>query len=249
MTSRFSPILLLLLWMTGSCSGIPSQSTETDKNMQGKVVLLHGLKRSSWSMRKIARALDQDGYQVCNVDYPSGREQVGVLIDHILDSINSCFADPDEELNFVSHSLGGIMIRSIQLSGRGPLIKRVVMLAPPNHGSEIVDVHSTSRLFRSLMGPVATSLGTEAGSLPLRLGPATFEAGIIAGTGRSNPLGPWIFDEPNDGTVSVASTRLEGMADFIEVPYGHTFIMRKQPVIDEIRHFLAFSKEKSHGRL
>jgi len=103
----------------------------------------------------------------------------------------------------------------------------------------LVGLHRNSRLFRALMGPVAVLLGTEPGSLPRRLGPATFDVGIIAGDGKSNPLGLWIFDEPNDGTVSVASTRLEGMNDFIVVPFGHTFIMRKAAVIEEIRYYLS----------
>ncbi len=89
------------------------------------------------------------------------------------------------------------------------------------------------------MGDVATQLGTDANSLPLRLGPAQFDVGVIAGDGLSNPMGLWVFDEPSDGTVAVRSTRLEGMSDFIVVPYGHTLIMRKKQVIREVIHYLS----------
>ncbi|MEM7082126.1 MAG: alpha/beta hydrolase [Pseudomonadota bacterium] len=201
------------------------------------VVLLHGLKRTRYSMNKIARGLDKAGFHTCNITYPSNRLPAVELVAFIRDEISRCFGDTTVPVKFVTHSMGGIMVRALAATGGTPRMGRVVMIAPPNHGSEIVDLHGNSALFRWLMGEVATQLGTGANSLPLRLGPAEFEVGVIAGEGLSNPMGLWVFDEPNDGTVAVRSTRLAGMSDFIVVPYGHTLIMRKPRVIEEVIHY------------
>ncbi len=203
------------------------------------VVLLHGLKRSPYSMKKIEKALTKAGYNTCNIKYPSNRLPATGLTAHINEQIEVCFGTDPGPINFVTHSMGGIMVRALAESEQRPIIGRVVMLAPPNKGSEIVDLHRSSRMFRWIMGEVATQLGTDVNSLPLRLGSAQFNVGVIAGDGLSNPMGLWVFDEPSDGTVAVRSTRLEGMSDFIVVPFGHTLIMRKKQVIDEVIHYLS----------
>ena len=214
-------------------------ATTTARTASGEpVVLLHGLKRSRYSMNKIAKALDKAGYDACNINYPSNRLPATALVAHIKEQITVCFGSDVGPVNFVTHSMGGIMVRALAESPEPPQINRVVMIAPPNKGSEIVDLHRTSRMFRWLMGDVATQLGTDTNSLPLRLGPAQFDVGVIAGDGLSNPMGLWVFDEPSDGTVAVRSTKLDGMNDFIVVPFGHTLIMRKKKVINEVLYYL-----------
>lgn len=203
------------------------------------VVLLHGLKRSSRSMKKLEKHLSNTGFDVCNVNYPSNRAGANDLAEHILAEIYACFGDDAGDLNFVTHSLGGIMVRVLAATKSDKIdIGRVVMLAPPNKGSELVDDLAGYWIFEKIMGELATELGTDTESLPNTLGPATFEVGVIAGIGHSNPMGWFIYDEPNDGTVSVESMRLNGMVDFVEVPYGHTFIMNKEPVLKEAEHFI-----------
>lgn len=214
-------------------------STSSSSANGEPVVLLHGLKRSRYSMNKIAKALNNAGYNACNINYPSNRQPATELVAYIHEHITVCFGSDAGPINFVTHSMGGIMVRALAESSAPPQIDRVVMLAPPNKGSEIVDLHRTSRMFRWVMGDVATQLGTDANSLPLRLGPAQFDVGVIAGDGLSNPMGLWVFNEPSDGTVAVRSTRLEGMNDFIVVPFGHTLIMRKKSVINEVLYYLA----------
>lgn len=224
-------------------------ATTTAQSATGEpVVLLHGLKRSRYSMNKIANALNKAGYQACNINYPSNRLSATELVEHIKEHITVCFGSDVGPVNFVTHSMGGIMVRALAESPQSPAIDRVVMIAPPNKGSEIVDLHRTSRMFRWLMGDVATQLGTDTNSLPLRLGPAHFDVGVIAGSGLSNPMGLWVFDEPSDGTVAVRSTRLDGMRDFIIVPYGHTLIMRKKQVIDEVLYYLENGRFSSKYR-
>ncbi|MCP5146432.1 MAG: alpha/beta hydrolase, partial [Gammaproteobacteria bacterium] len=116
---------------------------------------------------------------------------------------------------------------------------RVVMLAPPNHGSEVVDALRSVPGFRLMNGPAGMQLGTEPDSVPSTLGPADFELGVIAGTSTMNLLLSLLLPDPNDGKVSVASARLEGMKDFVTVSRTHTFIMNAPEVIAMTRQFLA----------
>ncbi len=112
------------------------------------------------------------------------------------------------------------------------------MLAPPNRGSELVDALSDSQLFRSAMGPSAQQLGTGPESLPNRLPAPEVEVGVIAGTGSINPIGSAVIPDEDDGIVSVESTRLEGMKDFLLVSSSHAFIMRSDEVGRQVVHFL-----------
>jgi triacylglycerol lipase len=201
------------------------------------VVLLHGLGRSARVMRPLAHELTAAGYQVHSLDYPSTRATPEALVEFLHGEISSCCAWSGR-VSFVTHSLGGVMVRAYLAEHPMPQLGRVVMLAPPNHGSEYVDVAGHWKLFAGVLGPTATQLGTAPTSLPNRLPSADFEVGVIAGTGNINPLGAILIDGVDDGTVSVASTRLAGMRDFIEVPVSHTFIMRDREVARQTIEFL-----------
>ena len=145
-------------------------------------------------------------------------------------------------LHFVTHSLGGVLLRAYLAERALPNLARVVMLAPPNHGSELADVVRRSRALRVAFGPTATELGTDSASLPNRLPPADFEVGVIAGTSTVNPIGSWLIPADDDGTVSVASARLEGMRDFVTLPVSHTLILLSG---EATRQTIAFLQ---HGR-
>jgi triacylglycerol lipase len=201
------------------------------------VVLLHGLGRSERVMRPLARALAAAGYRVHNLDYPSTRGTPDQLVEVLHGEIAQCCAWSGR-VHFVTHSLGGVMVRAYLAAHPMPQVGRVVMLAPPNHGSEYVDIAGEWTLFRAVLGPTATQLGTAPTSLPNRLPRADFELGVIAGTGSINPLGRALIPGISDGTVSVTSTRLDGMRDFIELPVSHTFIMRNPEVAQQTIRFL-----------
>ena len=142
------------------------------------------------------------------------------------------------KIHFVTHSLGGILVRAYLAEHEPPNLGRVVMLAPPNKGSEFVDVLGRTAPFRWALGPTAVELGTEPDSLPNRLPTPDYEVGIIAGTRSINPLGGLVVPGESDGTVSVSSTRLHGMSDFIELPVSHTFIMYSDEAAEQAVAFL-----------
>jgi len=201
------------------------------------VILLHGLARTSVAMAPMAEVLSTRGFQVVNVDYPSREKPIEELAPlAVKKGLAQCA--PEQTVNFVTHSLGGILVRYYLEQNTIDGLGRVVMLAPPNQGSEVVDDLRNVPGFTLLNGPAGLQLGTDAQSIPRRLGPVNFELGVIAGTETFNPLLSQSLPNPDDGKVSVESTKVEGMRDFLALPYTHTFIMRSDSVIEQTIHFL-----------
>jgi triacylglycerol lipase len=209
------------------------------------VVLLHGLARTDVSMQPLEAPLREAGFEVRNIHYPSTDASPAELVAFLHAELKACCLGA-ARMNFVTHSLGGILTRAYLAEHPAPTLGRVVMLAPPNHGSELVDVLGENELFQWAMGPTATELGTDGASLPNRLPPATFELGVIAGKGSVNPLGELVIPGESDGTVSVESTQLSGMKDFITVPASHTFIMFSKEVAAQVVAFLRTGRFVRH---
>jgi pimeloyl-ACP methyl ester carboxylesterase len=202
------------------------------------VVLLHGLMRSAMSMRPLARRLEREGFAVRNVGYPSWRLEPARLLERLDRELAPWRSGAGGTVHFVTHSLGGILLRAWLAREKLETLGRVVMLAPPNAGSEVVDRLGAWPIARRLLGPTGQLLGTSEGAWPGGLPPAGFEVGIIAGTRSINPVFSALLPGENDGSVSVASTRLAGAAGFLTVPHSHTFIMRSRRVHDETIGFL-----------
>ena len=206
---------------------------------QEEVVLLHGLCRTSRSMATMERALADAGYKVRNVDYPSRTASVRQLADDAIGrAVGDCQRDGAVKIDFVTHSLGGILVRSYLARHALPSLGRVVMLAPPNQGSEIVDKLGWFFVFKMINGPAGSELGTDKNSTPNRLGPATFPVGIITGDRSINWINSLLIPGRDDGKVSVERTRLAGMSDHTVIHATHPFIMRNREAIRQTIQFL-----------
>ncbi len=166
--------------------------------------------------------------------------------EHLAMAVAQCLEKRFEKLHFVTHSLGGIIVRQYLQSHTVPTGSRMVMLAPPNQGSELVDLLKNLFIYRLVMGPAAQQIGTGPESLPNRLMPVNIETGIITGTKGLLPFSARIFNGPNDGKVSVQGARLAGMRDFLVVPAGHAFIMRNPAVLEQVVNFLTYGNFIRH---
>ena len=198
------------------------------------MVLLHGMGRTRASMALLGRRFYQEGYDVFLFGYNPRAETVDELSlrlkDYVSDRVQT------ETYHFVGHSLGNIIIRNGFRWSYRPGLGRVVMIAPPNGPAELASVLKDSALYRFWTGDSGQKLADASFYETLPIPEVDF--GVIAGDG-----GPMVtFDEPNDGVVRVANTRLQSMIDWIVVPRTHTFIMMAPETFAYCHRFLQSGK-------
>lgn len=229
--------LLVVTMLLSACA----QDTAPAAKPNECVILLHGLARTALSMQRMKRLLEGNGYYVANVDYPSRDHEIEVLAPlAIEDGLDQCGENSGTStVHFVTHSLGGILVRVYLTDNAIANLGRVVMLAPPNQGSKAVDEMERIPGFDWLNGPAGYQLGKGPESVPLQLGAPDFDFAVIAGNRTIDPITSAVLDDPDDGKVSVSDTRLEGMRDFVVVPVSHAMIMQNREVIRLVMNYLA----------
>ncbi|WP_020407924.1 esterase/lipase family protein [Hahella ganghwensis] len=211
-------------------TAVPAPSDEV-------VILLHGLARTHRSLSKLEQQLHKAGYTVINQGYPSRKYPIQFLAENFVKPavIQSRHA---HRIHFVTHSMGGILVREYLSHHLPENLGRVVMMAPPNQGSQVVDRLGKYPGFRYFNGPAGLQLGTGNESIPNKLPEVSYETGIIAGNKTINFLLSTLLPGDNDGKVTVTSTRVKGMKDHITLPVNHPLMMNNDEVISEITHFL-----------
>lgn len=201
------------------------------------VVLLHGLARSSTSMWLMELRLQDEGYFTVNESYPSTTTPLRELIDTVPPPRVAQCGDR-RPIHFVTHSMGGVIMRGHlakhQIDGLG----RLVLLAPPNKGSELVDTMKEIPGFEWVNGPAGAALSADIDSIPNTISDANAEYGVIAGNLSLNPLYSSLIPGDDDGKVSVESTKFAAMTDHITLYVSHTFIMNSTDVTKQTVAFL-----------
>lgn len=207
------------------------------------IVLLHGIGMRAYVMKRLESALRADGYRVVNISYPSRQMPFEQLAGEYLPAqLKKHDAARAPRLHFVTHSMGSLIVRKLIQDARPSNLGRVVMIGPPNHGSTAADRAKENALLREFLGGNLVRLGTGEDAIARTLGPADFEVGIIAGEIALNPVFGGVLNGKNDGAVTVESAKLDGMRDFIVMPYSHTFMLWRTEVVDQVRTFLREGK-------
>jgi len=213
----------------------------TDNVINECVILLHGLGRTYHSMGKMQKKLAQAGYHTVNLDYPSRQLSIEQLAaEHIPPALEQCSSFVPDKIHFVTHSMGGIVARMAIKQSRPEKLGRVVMLSPPNRGSEAVDDLKERWYYSWINGPAGQELSTSDDSVPNQLGPVDYPVGVITGD-RQAFFDSWLlpfFRGANDGKVSVERSKVDGMTDLIVVHESHSFIMNSEYVQRESVYFL-----------
>jgi pimeloyl-ACP methyl ester carboxylesterase len=216
----------------------PAASVATGEH----VVLLHGILRSPRQMRRLQRRLEADGYTVHNLGYPSTRLGLSALVEHVHAALSEpAVADAiaaAPAIHFVGYSLGGLVTRAYLARHRPARLGRVVLLATPNHGSEVADALRRLPPYRWIAGPVGQELGTDQAAVADLFGTVDYPCGVLAGDVSLDPIGNFVLPRPHDGKVSVESTRLPGMAAHRVIHAGHTFFPADDRVIEDTVSFL-----------
>jgi pimeloyl-ACP methyl ester carboxylesterase len=194
-------------------------------------------------MRGLEQHLKRLGYSTINLAYPSTTKTIETIAEtHLARAVQGSEAQRAGKIHFVGHSLGGLIVRQYLQRHSVPAGSRLVMLSPPNQGSELVDLLMKVPLYRWITGPAGQEIGRGPESVVNRLKPVEIDVGVIAGNLSINLVFSAFMDGPDDGMVSVKSTMLPEMRDFIIVPNTHTFIIKDPMVMRQVSHFL------KHGR-
>lgn len=233
--------LIALLVLIGLLAFSRTGDMQTVPPRRETVVLLHGLCRTSRSMAKMEKALTAEGYRVINIDYPSRSAPISSLTEQIFETLTPELQTAGR-VHFVTHSMGGIILRDYLETHEIPNLGRVVMLAPPSRGSEVPDRLGGIFLYQWINGPAGNQLGTGTDSHPLRLKPPAFELGVIAGDRSINPILSMLIPGPDDGKVSLARVKPAAYTDYLQLHVTHACMMRNRTVIRQTQYFLR------HGR-
>jgi triacylglycerol esterase/lipase EstA (alpha/beta hydrolase family) len=213
------------------------------KDKDACVILLHGLARTNSSMNKMEDKLTEAGYHVVNMDYPSRKHDIDALAYMVIPkAIQLCKQQKYKQIHFVTHSMGGILLRYYLAKHKINNLGRTVMLSPPNQGSEVVDKIGDMPGFYALNGPAGMQLNTGNDSIPANLPAVNFELGVITGSRSINLILSTMIPGDDDGKVSIESAKVEGMSDFLIMPVSHPFIMKDNDVIRQVKHFLKHGK-------
>ncbi len=206
------------------------------------VILLHGLARTSRSMGTIRKCLEGVDFTVINIGYPWQRMNIEAIAkDYLAPAVKGALSY-SQKIHFVTHSMGGIILRHYLEHAAIDKLGRAVMLAPPNGGSELIDILKAREITQNILGPAACQLSTDSTSLVNNLGKTKVPTGVIIGSWSWNPFFSLFIPGLNDGKVSVESSKLPGMQEHLVAATSHSFIMYRRTIHKQVISFLRYGR-------
>lgn len=195
---------------------------------QEVVVLIHGLMRTSWSMSSLRRHLEHQGYKVYSYNYLSARYTIQEHSASLNQFIKQLLTEhPGAKLSFITHSMGGIIARDALAKLPTNQLKQIgslIMLAPPNQGSELAKVSlHMAPIISYFIKPLA-QLSSESTAYIHHVPIPKVKMGIIAGR--------------FDAKVPPSSARLDDKEELVIVNSTHTFIMTNSQTKKLVSQFL-----------
>lgn len=207
--------------------------------MAEAIIFIHGMGRKHHSFKSLQKEAERQGYITYNQSYPSTKQKVEVSSEqYIGKALDALKAHAPTKIHFVTHSLGGLLIRYYLSHYTIKNLGAIVMLAPPNQGSHVTERYKSLFWYKTATGVAGQQLGISNNPFLTSLKPINTKLLVIAGTRSSDPWFNSVFDEAHDGKVSVSSTKLTESHEHITIEVGHTFIMNNPKVQKHTFDFL-----------
>jgi triacylglycerol lipase len=243
-TVLFITCLGFLIGCQMNKSNLPQFDSNIDlSNDQDQIILLHGMYRNADAMKPLEDFFRIKGYKVTSISYPSTKHDIETLVrDYLHPAVQTAQRKGTQKIHFVTHSMGGILVRYYLKNYPLEDLGKVVMIAPPNQSTELAELFADSSWIDTNTGPAKIQLSAQQDSWVNQLGPVNFAVGIIAGNYNSNLLTAWLLPGDDDGVVSVESTKLKNMKDFMIVPEKHFRLRGNQTVLQQTAYFLKHSR-------
>lgn len=232
-------ILLSIFLFSIGCTHIPIQEGGEDA-----VIVIHGFARRARSMNKIAKKIHQSGYEVRNVDYDSIHQSIDEIKEEVFTKFDQYIADSQSrEIHFIGHSLGGLLVRAYLDQTTVKNLGSVVLMGAPNKGSQLVNQYEDKWYF-SWLGPAVFELKVGGSQFLKELKAPYYKVGVIAGSKPYSKFSAGMLEGDHDGLVTVESTKLKGMHDFIVIDVNHSRMKRDPRVIEQVIYFLKHGQFK-----
>jgi len=244
MPTFLKSLMLLVVFVSACVCAKPNIAISPDGEID-VVYLLHGLGRSTFSMRVLASRLEDSGFFVYNIGYPSINKTPEEILENISQQIDASLPKTNQTVHFVGHSLGGLLIRAYLEKTNVRNLGNVVLMGTPNKGTTLVDNYRDS-WWMQMLGPAALALSTDENSFPNSIGKPYYPVGIIAGVYGKNDNED-ILPGEDDGLVPLKSTKIDGMTDFIAIETSHYMMRYNQEVADQTIMFLRHGRFKEGG--
>jgi pimeloyl-ACP methyl ester carboxylesterase len=237
--------LLIIVFFVSACVCAKPNIADLPDGETEVVFLLHGLGRSRFAMRVLASRLEDAGFFVYNIGYPSINKTPEEILENISQQIDASLPETNQTVHFVGHSLGGLLIRAYLEKTNIKNLGSVVLMGTPNKGTTLVDNYRDS-WWMQMLGPAALALSTDENSFPNSIGRPYYPVGIIAGIYGDNDNED-ILPGDDDGLVPLESTKIDGMTDFIAIETSHYMMRYNQEVADQAIMFLRHGRFKEGG--